>query len=280
MLKKRKPRDYWTVDRLKEEASKYTNISEFKKNNKDAYNASHRKKIIQTVCAHMPIYKRSVFTKEYVKNISIQYNNRISLKKADESVYHAALSFKDPEYFFGHMEPSKGEAYSFEELLEIARKYKTRGDFKKNNPTAHRAACRRSDYSDMCYHMELIGGTSWGERYVYDAVKNIYNSAKKLVDRSVKILNKPHIKGFDIDIYIPELHKGIEFDGEYTHSFNGLRRNREHWPQEDIDNYHTLKDKWFFDKGIEILHIKQEDFESNIELSIKKCLEFLGVKCP
>jgi hypothetical protein len=43
------------------------------------------------------------------------------------------------------------------------------------------------------------------------------------VDNKVKIKGKPYIHGFDIDIFIPELNIGIEFDGGYYHTFAGLK---------------------------------------------------------
>ena len=93
----------------------------------------------------------------------------------------------------------------------------------------------------------------------------------------VKIKIKPHIQRFEIDIYVPELNKGIEFDGTYHHSFDGLRRSRKHWPVKDVKNYHKIKDSWFLSTGIEILHIKEKDWMENKEKCIKKCFDFLGV---
>ncbi len=91
-------------------------------------------------------------------------------------------------------------------------------------------------------------------------------------------MGKPHIKGFDIDIYIPELRKGIEFDGTYWHSFSGLSRSRIDWPHEDIENYHQIKDKYFLSKGIHAFHVIEEDWIINKEKCIKECLEFLNAK--
>ena len=32
------------------------------------------------------------------------------------------------------------------------------------------------------------------------------------------------------------------------------------WSDEDIRNYHEIKDAWFATKGIKILHIKEEEW--------------------
>ena len=91
----------------------------------------------------------------------------------------------------------------------------------------------------------------------------------------VFILGKPHIMGFELDIYVSEARKAIEFDGSYWHSDQGLKRNRSHWPQEDIDNYHILKDTYFKLKGIEILHINEEEWTNNPQVAVEKCFKFL-----
>ncbi len=95
----------------------------------------------------------------------------------------------------------------------------------------------------------------------------------------VKIPNKSYIKGFEIDIFVPELNKGIEFDGKYHHSFEYMRVDpkRAKWSDNDIHNYHEIKDAWFASKGIQILHIKEEDWNKNKELCVKRCLKFLNI---
>jgi hypothetical protein len=120
-------------------------------------------------------------------------------------------------------------------------------------------------------------GSSLSERELFGVVKSIYPNAKKLRDRSVKISGKPHIGGFDLDIYVPELNLGIEYDGIWTHSVKGLKRGRKHWPDEDLKKYHGLKDDWFMSsKGIMVLHINEADWLLDKESCIKRCLDFLG----
>lgn len=103
----------------------------------------------------------------------------------------------------------------------------------------------------------------------------MYPKIVKLKDYKVKIEGKPHIKRFEIDIFVPELNKGIEFDGIYWHSIAGLKRSRKHWPLEDLENYHQIKDTYFLGKGIKILHIKEQDWLKNKEECVKKCFQFL-----
>jgi very-short-patch-repair endonuclease len=84
--------------------------------------------------------------------------------------------------------------------------------------------------------------------------------------------------GLDIDIYIPELRKGIEFDGDYWHSFEGLKRGRPDWPEEDLERYHQIKDRYFLSKGIEILHINEKEWLENHSKCLQKINDFLNLK--
>ena len=94
-----------------------------------------------------------------------------------------------------------------------------------------------------------------------------------------KIPNKPYIYGFDIDIFVPELMRVIEFDGIYWHSFEQMRNDKRKakWSDEDILNYHEIKDDYFASKGITILHIKEEDWLKDKKACINTCLKFLNL---
>ena len=167
-----------------------------------------------------------------------------------------------------------------EEKLRIAAlKYSTRSEFKKQNPRAYDAAVSRGLMDSICSHMRKNNKKSTYEIEILTEVKKIHKQAKSLSKRNISIPNKPHIKGFDIDIFIPELNKGIEFDGDYWHSYKVMRSNtkRKNWPDEDIQNYHEIKDTYFKSIGIEILHIKESDWIKNKNECLNKIWKFL--KC-
>ncbi|HEY5235239.1 MAG TPA: hypothetical protein VIJ14_03580, partial [Rhabdochlamydiaceae bacterium] len=116
------------------------------------------------------------------------------------------------------------------------------------------------------------------ENELRETIKNIYPTTKKKKDMKASIPNKPFIHGFEIDIFVPELNLAIEFDGTYWHSFEKMRKDpkKVKWSDDDIRNYHELKDAWFLTKGIQILHIKEVDWDLDKEACIKRCLDFLG----
>lgn len=129
----------------------------------------------------------------------------------------------------------------------------------------------RGDRCPICQN----NGTSKPEIELSDLVKSLYPESHKLRHTKIKIEGKPHIGRFEVDIFVPKLNKGIEFDGKYYHSFNGLKRSRKNWPDEDIHNYHQIKDDYFKSKGINLIHIKEEDWMKDKQKCIDRCLEFL-----
>jgi len=79
------------------------------------------------------------------------------------------------------------------------------------------------------------------------------------------------------DIYIAELSKGIEFDGEYWHRPEVLRIHRKNWTDHEINNYHKIKDEFMATKGIEILHIAENTWNSSKNECLQAILTFIEV---
>jgi len=114
------------------------------------------------------------------------------------------------------------------------------------------------------------------EKKLLDLLKVHFPEAKSISDHRVVIDGKPHIKRFEIDIFLRSTMRGIEFDGTYHHSLAGLRRGRKHWPQEDVENYHSIKDQYFKEvRGIDLLHVSEKEWLLNKEKCIQKCVDFL-----
>jgi hypothetical protein len=162
-----------------------------------------------------------------------------------------------------------------EEIQIKASQCKTIKELEERFGGVYNAALRLGIIDEICFHMKRSQSISSQEQILFNQIKNKYPNTIRLIDRKVKIYGKQHIVGLDIDVYIPELKKGIEFDGTYWHSVSGLKRSREHWPIEDLQNYHQIKDVYFLSKGIEILHIKEKDWIKNSEDCLEKCLNFL-----
>jgi hypothetical protein len=107
----------------------------------------------------------------------------------------------------------------------------------------------------LCTICNPIGDSqSIKEKELYEFIKSIY---KEEIIQSYR-------DGLEIDIYLPELKLGFEFNGLYWHS--------EEWKNND---YHLKKTKYFKEKGIRIIHIWEDDWvnkKSIIESQIKNWL--------
>ena len=79
--------------------------------------------------------------------------------------------------------------------------------------------------------------SSFAEQAVYFYVKQIFLSAQ---NKYTDVFDNQ----MELDIYIPELNMGIEYDGAYWHSETALKRNRK--------KYEILKQK-----GIKLIRIKE-----------------------
>lgn len=278
----------WTLEKLIQEALKYKTRSEFQKKSKSAANAAFNMKVIDIVCSHMPKrvdmsgenHPRYRWTLKKIQDEAIKYKTRGEFQEKSDNAFQAAFKRGLLDQICGHMEESATKPWLDEELHRIALKHSSRSELIENNFDVYKSAWRRGSLDKICSHMKESQNTSNPERQLLNIIKTIFPKTKRIRDSKVMIKSKPHIHGFDIDIFVSELNLGIEFDGKYYHSFEGLKRARKHWPDEDIHNYHEIKDAWFASKGIKILHINEKDWKNDSKKSIDKCLEFLGIlKC-
>lgn len=277
----------WPLDRIKKEALKYKRRMDFRTNSQQAYKAAIALNSIDEVCNHMIHPKTALKPMEELKKIALKYKTRGSFHDFDKSIYECARVRGILDEICSHMpnhiemagENSPLITYSLEEIIKESLKYKTRGEFQKNNVNMYMVAQRRKLLEKVCSHMKFSSDTSIAERELFAIIKEKYPSAKKIRDMNVKIEGKPYIKGFEIDIFIPELNKGIEFDGKYWHSFKGLSssRKKKGWLNEDIENYHKIKDSYFASKHIQIIHINEIEWINSKEECVKKCFNFIDL---
>lgn len=264
-----------TLEEIKKEAKKYTRRSDFQKGSGGAYQAALKRLDFDNICLHMDDPLTESYSLEEIKKEANKYNKRGNFKKGNSSIYNAAKRRPDFDDICLHMDIPINEAYTIEEIQEKANLCDSRAELYEKYPSIYAVAHKREDYGQICAHMKPSNGSSRPEMTLFELVKNKYPKTQKMIDCKVFILGKPHIRRLEIDIYVPELRKGIEFDGRYHHSYEGLKRGHPTWPDEDIKNYHQLKDGWFLSKGIQILHIKEEDWKKDKETCIKKCLNFI-----
>ena len=95
-----------------------------------------------------------------------------------------------------------------------------------------------------------LSGTSSLENEVYDYISNIYDGT--IIRNNRKLLN-----GKEIDIYIPDLKIGIEFNGIYWHGESGGKKHKkyhltktEECESNNIRLIHIFEDEWVYKKEI------------------------------
>jgi hypothetical protein len=263
----------WTEEELTLRARKYQTRGDFALKEMCAYAAARHKGVLNKICAHM-IEINHIWTKSELIEEALQYSSRNDFSQKSVSAYSVARKRGILDEICEHMIPAY-PAWTKEAILQEALKYKTRTSFSLGNWGAWNAAHKMGIIHEVSAHMDM-GGTSVAEQELLDIIKREYPSARKFKDFKLRVEGKPFIKqGFEIDIYIPELHKGIEYDGIWTHSVEGLHRSRPHWPLEDIKNYHQIKDDAFKSKGITLLHISEADWISDKAACVIKCFDFL-----
>lgn len=271
----------WTLENCKIDALKYNSKSEWENANASAYNAARKRKWLKECCQHMIEIRKPIgyWTLKRCKEEALKYDMISMWQK------HSSASFYAANYngWLGeccqHMKRGKrpNGYWTLRTCKKEALKYNTRTEWAKASKSGYDFARINLWLEECCSHMEHAGPSSKAENNLLSVIKQHFPKAHNLKDRKVKIPDKPHIHGFDIDIYIPELRKGIEFDGDYWHSIFGLKRSRGHWPSEDLVDYTAIKDSYFKSKNIDILHINEKDWKIDAQVQIQRCFEFLGI---
>lgn len=72
--------------------------------------------------------------------------------------------------------------------------------------------------------------------------------------------------GLEIDIYLPELKLGFEFNGLYWHS--EIKKDK---------NYHLNKTKYFSDRGIRLIHIWEDDWDNKRIILESQIKNWIGI---
>jgi hypothetical protein len=268
----------WTKEKILAEARKYETPYAFQLGSKNAYQAAITMGILKEACSHMKRDCHEPYNKENLKVVVAKYDNLSDLRSRDPDAYAAILRLDLLVELTIDLKRERS-LYTDEILIKKCKKYKHRIDLKEEDSNVYAACVNRGEdfLNKACKDMKPSNGSSRTEKKILNAVKELFPKTKQLKKRKIEILGKPHIKGFDIDIFIPELMKGIEFDGTYWHSPKGLKRSRKHWPEEDILNYHGIKDDYFASIGIEILHIKEENWIKDKVACIAEIENFLGI---
>ena len=125
----------------------------------------------------------------------------------------------------------------------------------KNHKNKDNSYTTLSTYSLFCPH--CIKRCSRKEKEVLEFVKSIYNG--EILENDRKIL-----EGKELDIYLPNLNLGIEFDGNYWHAKEGAKERDE------------TKNQLCEEKCIKLLRIKESEWDNSRHSVERKIKEFVN----
>ena len=128
---------------------------------------------------------------------------------------------------------------------------------------------------DACNAITKFTGSSKGYAKYCDKHRNLsfesqqeydlFTICKKICpDHNIIRGDRTILSGYELDVYIPELNKAIEYNGIWFHSY----------PNKDKD-YHYNKFKTARDKGVDVLFIWEDDFVYNTDNTVKIIENFL-----
>ena len=111
-----------------------------------------------------------------------------------------------------------------------------------------------------CYPNMNEQGQSYKEKEVLDFVKSIYDG--EIIPNAHGIIGRK-----ELDIYLPEKHLAIEFDGFYWHSEQKGKG----------ESYHLDKTNACADKGIRLIHIFEDEWNLKQEIVKDRIRSMLGI---
>lgn len=109
--------------------------------------------------------------------------------------------------------------------------------FKIHKTTFNDRISNKTPICTICNPVDL--SISHKENELFDFIKSIYSG----------VIIQSYRDGLEIDVYLPDLKLGFEFNGLYWHSDKYKDKN-----------YHKNKSEFFNDKGIRIIHIWEDDW--------------------
>ena len=111
-----------------------------------------------------------------------------------------------------------------------------------------------------CYPNMNEQGQSYKEKEVLDFVKSIYDG--EIIPNAHGIIGRK-----ELDIYLPEKHLAIEFDGFYWHSEQKGKG----------ESYHLDKTNACAEKGIRLIHIFEDEWKEKKEIVEDRIRSILGI---
>ena len=140
---------YWTEEKVKEIALKYTTISEFRKNNPMVYEVARQKKWLEKY-EWLKYKKRSHLSKKEVFEFSLKYKTASEFRQNEPYKYSVARK-NDWLKEMTWLAPIVRLKWTKETCFEEAQKYKTLKDFIDKNNVAYNVARKKNWINDYIW---------------------------------------------------------------------------------------------------------------------------------
>lgn len=269
-------RTFWTKDKCKEVALKYYTTKDWQKYNQASYKSALNNGWLNECRSHMISLRKGLpprYTIDDCITIAKSFPSREAWKKKHPASYKCACLQNWYYECVRDIPKLKGRWNTLEKCQQEALNFKTISEWRRNSPSSYAYAYKKGWIKPCSLHMEHKTRQYSIEKDILRKVQLFFNTASS---KRFKVTDSRfYAKYFEIDIYIPEIKKGIEFDGKYWHSFSSLRKRFPNWPDVAITNYHNIKDSFFLTQDIQVLHIKEEDWLINKEKELDRLFSFI-----
>ena len=288
----------WDFESLRLEALKYQHRVDFQKKSSSAYVIAIKLGILDQICQHMrPLHK--TYTIEELFETSKKYRYPSEWQSNDPNSYAAAQRSGQYKQMIAHMTPKRVRKWTDGELLVKASLFTSLNEWHQKEPHSFRAIKKRVHLlNEIRKTLKWIKASRWTEQELIDDAKPyksrsewqrnssgyLYASRRKLIDQVAPHFKKPHnnskeeseiidwikslgincqaakFKGYFLDIHIPVLNVGIEFNGLYWHCEEGLLKSNRGLTKTTVKKYHIDKTEFFANKGISVVHIWEHEW--------------------
>ena len=152
----RKPHGFWTYDRCRLEALKYSTSTEFQKHSGSASNAARLNGWLEVIGSHFIVKssQNNYWTFERCKNRALQCNSLSEFHRTAASAAARRNGWFDEITSHMKRRRSVSKVLTMQECLEIASKHSTKTEFRRKDGPAYRAAKKNGWYELAIAHMK------------------------------------------------------------------------------------------------------------------------------
>lgn len=268
MTDQRKPRGYWTKERVIEDAKNYSYLTLWIKASESGYSAAKKNGWLKDACAHMVSPKKSMgfWTAENLIKDARKYSTKSEWKNNSASAYATALNKGVLDQCCAHMEsPRKPDGYwTKEKCSESAKKYQTISAWSKAEGNAYDAAKRNGWVRDITSHMVKV--FSHGEYTIYSYL--LQHDIKFEYQKRFKELKDK--RELPYDFYLHDFNLVIEYQGRQhfeTSVTSRFRKDAISQPRRD-----KIKKEFALNASLFYLDIASEN-TNEIELAVHQKLQ-------